>query len=255
MKKAKKIIITSVILTGIVFLFIPEVSPNNYQIEEILKDAANADVVIVFNSGGWGNTPLERAEDFQSIISGIQTTLNEWGYKSIVIPYNRTKESFLGRLTGARDFLTSFNNSAEDFSEKIDLIVEKLPDKKIIITGLSNGGTLINKAYDNISQKVQDSIYAVSVGTPFWSKKSQSDNILQVNNGGKDVLSEGNIGSLLLAFIKTPFSWVFSKIKSQNLKFSEAFHAPGHNYSWDSPEVGPEIVTFLEKKFVNYEKN
>ncbi len=53
------------------------------------------DVIIIFNSGGWGNTPLEKAEDFATIIRGIQETLNQWGYNSIVVSYmNFLKEKF-----------------------------------------------------------------------------------------------------------------------------------------------------------------
>jgi len=66
---------------------------------------------------------LEEAEDFAPIIEGIEETLNEWGYNSIVIPYERTKDSFFGKIAGARDFLNSFKSSSEVLAEK-ECIVE-----------------------------------------------------------------------------------------------------------------------------------
>ena len=90
------------------FLFGPEVWPENIQFEELLNSTSQSDVIIIFNSGGWGNTPLEEAKDFAPIIEGIQEILKEWGYNSLVIPYTRAKDDLSGKITGARDFLNSF---------------------------------------------------------------------------------------------------------------------------------------------------
>ena len=133
MKKTQHLILVLVVLGGLAFLFGPEVVPENYQFQEFLDVAAQNDVIIIFNSGGWGNTPLEEAEDFAPVIEGIQETLNEWGYNSLVIPYARTKDDLSGKITGARDFLNSFQTSSEILAEKVDFLTENLPDKKIKI--------------------------------------------------------------------------------------------------------------------------
>ena len=239
-----------VVFGGLFFLFGPEVIPENFQFQEILNSATNSDVIIIFNSGGWGNTPLEKAEDFTPIIEGIQQTLSERGYNSLVIPYIRTKDDFLGKITGARDFLSSFKSSSEILAEKVEFLVEQFPDKKIIMAGLSSGAALVDETIEEISENSQ--IYAIEAGVPFWTPPSRhpynSENILQLNNSGKDSLSAGEIRTLLFTLIKAPVKWISSKISGQNLPFSQAFHAPGHDYLWDSPEVGSQIVTFLENK-------
>ena len=236
-----------VVFGGLFFLFGPEVIPENFQFQEILNSATNSDVIIIFNSGGWGNTPLEKAEDFTPIIEGIQQTLSERGYNSLVIPYIRTKDDFLGKITGARDFLSSFKSSSEILAEKVEFLVEQFPDKKIIMAGLSSGAALVDETIEEISENSQ--IYAIEAGVPFWMKTFESENILQLNNNGKDSLSAGEIRTLLFTLIKAPFKWIFSKMNGQNLPFPQAFHVPGHDYFWDSPEVGSQIVSFLENKF------
>ena len=95
MKKSIKYgVILLISLGGLVFLFGPEVVPENFQPQEILEISQNTDVIIIFNSGGWGDTPFEEAKDFAPIIEGIQETLEDLGYNSLVIPYKRTKMIF-----------------------------------------------------------------------------------------------------------------------------------------------------------------
>lgn len=224
-----------IVFGGLFFLFSPEVIPENLQPQEVLDIAANKDVIIIFNPGGWGNTPLEEAEDFAPIIEGIELTLNEWGYNSIVIPYTRTKDNLFGKITGIKEFFNSFQYSSEDLSERIEFITKNFPDKKIIITGLSSGASFVNETYEKISGEVKDSVYAIAAGTPFWTSAQESDNVLLLDNDGKDSLAKGNVESLLLSLVKTPFTG--------------GFQATGHDYFWFSPEVNSQIITFLESKF------
>lgn len=249
MKKLKTITTVLVIIGGAVFIFTPNIVPENFPAQQVLSMASDSDVIIIFNSGGWGNTPLEKAEDFAPIINGIQETLKSWGYDSIVVPYNRTKNGFLGKVSSSRDFLTSFDFSSENLAKEVDFLAEKLPGKKIILAGLSNGSTLANKTYEKISENARDSVYAVAAGAPFWVEPVKSENVLLVSNGGKDTLAKGEIGSLLVELFKTPFKWVLSKINGQNLTISQAAHADGHDYSWSSSEINSQITGFLGARF------
>ena len=248
MRKIKYLIIFLVALGSLFFLFGPEVFPENYQFQEFLDLAAQNDVIIIFNSGGWGNTPLEEAKDFALITEGIEKTLKDFGYNSLVIPYIRTKDNFLGKIAGARDFLNSFQTSSEILAEKVNFLTENLPDKKIIIAGLSAGGALVDQTYEKISEEAKNSVYAIAAGIPFWQETFESENILLLDNNGKDTLSAGEIKSLISALVKAPFKWISSKINGDDLTFSQVLQAPGHDYLWDSPEVGLQIVTFLENK-------
>ena len=249
MQKIKLTISFLIISGGLIFLFGPEAIPENFQFQEILHEKSSADVIIIFNSGGWGNTPPEQAEDFFPIIKGIQKTLNEWGYSSIVIPYNRTKDNLLGKITGMKQVFNSFEKPSEDLAERIKFLTQSLPDKKIIVAGLSNGASFVVKTHEKVSKEVEDSVYTVAVGTPFWAKSSCSNNLLQLNNNGKDSLVEGEVNSLLSSLAKAPLKWILSRITGENIVFSQAFRLSGHDYEWSSSEVGPQIIAFLEDKF------
>lgn len=249
MKILKYFIFISIILSGLLFLFGPEVIPENFQLQEILNKVKNKDVIIVFNSGGWGNTPLEKAEDFAPVIEEIQKTLQGFGYNSIVIPFNRTKNTLTGKFSGAKDFLRYFESSSDILAQDLEFLAEKFPNKKIIITGLSAGGALANETIERMSDKARNSVYAIAAGTPFWIKTPKSENVLQLNNGGKDTLAIGEVKSLLLSLIEAPFRWILTKLDTQNVNFSQMTQiAAGHYYSWSSPEVGSQIVNFLENK-------
>ncbi len=251
MRKVKHSIIFLITFGGLFFLFGPEIIPENFQPQDLLDynppTAQSYDVIIIFNSGGWGNTPLEKAKDFAPIIEGIEKTLKDWGYGSLVIPYIRTKDDFFGKITGARDFLSSFKSSSEILAEKVEFLAEQFPDKKIIMAGLSSGAVLVDETIEEISENSQ--VYAIEVGTPFWAETFESENILQLNNNGKDSLSVGEIKTLILSLVRAPFKWILAKANGEDLTFSQAVRVPGHEYFWDSPEVGPQIVTFLENKF------
>lgn len=250
MKKLKLITIIFVFIGGAVFIFTPNITPDNFISQDLLSMASDSDVIIIFNSGGWGNTPLDKAEDFAPIINGIQETLKGWGYDSMVIPYTRTRDGFLGKISSSRDFLTSFDFSSENLAQEVNFLAENFPGKKIILAGLSNGSTLVNRTYEKISENVRDSVYTIAAGAPFWAKTYSSDNVLQVSNNGKDTLAKGDIKNLLIAIVKTPFKWFFSKINGQNLTLAQASHAYGHDYSWSSPEINSQIIGFLDDKFV-----
>jgi len=250
MQKLKLSFLFLIVLTGSIFFFGPRVPPENFQVDDLLNKAENSDVIIIFNSGGWGNTPLEEAKDFSPIIEGIQETLNNWGLNAIVLPYNRTKDGFWGKITGIKEFSTSFKRSSEDLADKIEILNKKLPDKNIIMAGLSNGASFVIKTYEKISGDFQDSVCAIAVGTPFWLKTEDKENVLEINDA-KDNLATGNIQSLFLSLLKGPFNWIYFKVIGKKNPFTRAFVAQGHNYSWSSLELRSEIVNFLEKRFKN----
>jgi pimeloyl-ACP methyl ester carboxylesterase len=247
MKKARHIFFIFIALTSLFFALSPNVIPENLQPQEILEKAKSSDVIIFFNSGGWGNTPLEKAEDFGPIVREIQETLSNWGYDSVVIPYNRTKNGFLGKIDGARDFLSSFESSSESLAKEIEFLSEKLPDKKIVVAGLSAGGAFVTKTYDKISESAKDSILTIAAGTPFWIESPDSQNILQLDNAGRDSLSKGEIKTLLLSLVKSPLKWISSRISGENVPLSLITNQfVGHSYDWDT--TAPEIISFLEGK-------
>ncbi len=251
MQTLKYFLLFSIIFGSLIFLFGPEVIPENFKPEEILTLAAGKDVIIIFNSGGWGNTPLEKAQDFSPVISGIQETLYKQGYNSIVIPFYRTKNTLMGKIAGAKDFFSSYSLSSEILAKNLEFLTKNLPNKRIILAGLSDGAAFINKTYEKASGEAKKSVYTIIAGTPFWSKTLKSDNVLQLDNNGEDSLTGGEVKSLFSVLFQAPFRWIASELNGQNLSFSRLFHISGHDYDWESPAVSSKIITFLKSKFKN----
>ncbi|XOB41207.1 MAG: hypothetical protein ACKKMP_01520 [Candidatus Nealsonbacteria bacterium] len=244
-RKNTKLITFIILLTGLFFL-LGEV-PDNSRFEAALSSISENNIVIIFNSGGWGDTPPEEASDLTPIIDGIQETLSHLGYNSIVVPYTRTKESFLGRVEGVRETLSLFPKQSQKLANEIEVFIKSHPENKIIMAGLSNGAIFVNRTIMKVSENQRNSVFAVEVGTPFWEKVLDSDNVLLLNNKGKDALSEMNLKILISAFLKSPCKWISAQILREELSFSEALYLPGHYYSWDN--VALEVESFLEARF------
>jgi pimeloyl-ACP methyl ester carboxylesterase len=246
MQRITKFLVLVTILFAIILVFIPVNTPSLFESEELIQSLDDGDLIIIFNPGGWGDTPMKEAQDFLPIVEGMADTLDQWGHNVVVIPYNRANEGILNKISATKDFFAGYSFSSDTFAKDLDSIIEKFPDKKIILAGLSNGAAFINETYGKVSEGLNDSLYAISVGSPFWSEKAEGKNVLQIDNNGKDTLSGGKIGSLLLATIKAPFKWFFSKTAGESVSLSKAFQAEGHSYSWSSPETRDSILMFLE---------
>jgi hypothetical protein len=246
-RKLKKFFLIFVLLLGLFFLIGPEDLPDNSEFKKTLSLISQEDVLIIFNSGGWGDTPLEEARDLAPIIDGIQKTLSQLGYSSIVVPYTRTKESFLGRIEGVKETLSLFPEQSQKLANEIEIFIKSHPENKIIMAGLSNGGTFVNRTMMKVSKNQRNNVFAVEVGTPFWEKVLDSDNVLLLNNKGKDALSKMDLKILIPALLKSPCRWFSAQVLREELSFSQALYLPGHYYGWDS--VAPEVKSFLENRF------
>jgi len=245
-RKNKKLIAIIILLIGLFFLL--GESPDNSKFKEVLNSVSENEIVIIFNSGGWGDTPIEEAADFTPIINGIQKTLSDLGRNSIVIPYIRTKESFLGRIEGVKEILGLFPKQSQKLSNEIEYFIKNHPENKIIMAGLSNGGIFVNRTMMKISETKKNSVFAIEIGIPFWENVLKFDNVLLLNNKGKDALFEMDLKTLVWAFLKAPYQWFLAQILREELSFSQALYLPGHYYSWDN--VASEVKFFLENRFV-----
>ncbi len=116
------------------------------------------------------------------------------------------------------------------------------------MAGLSNGGIFTNRTMIKVSENQRNSVFVVEVGIPFWENVLKSDNVLLLNNKGKDALFEMDLKILVWAFLKAPYQWFLAQVSREELSFSQALYLPGHYYSWDS--VALEIESFLKEKFV-----
>jgi hypothetical protein len=247
MKLLKSFKLISIVVFGFVFSLSPAIESGNFSAEEIFNIIEDKDILIIFNSGGWGNTPIDKAYDFKPVMEGIQRSVEEWGYSSIIIPYKRTKEGLSGGISGTKDFLSRFRYSSDDLAGIISIVAENFPEKKIIIAGLSEGAGLVSETMKKIPEQAEDQILAIAAGKPFWIKDFNVENLLYLDNNKEDFLTKGDI-RLALCAIQAPFNWLICNTDGKKMAFATAFEVSGHNYSWSSENVGPEIISFLENR-------
>jgi hypothetical protein len=249
MQKIKYFISAIIFFLIVFFLFCPADLPENSQFKDLMSSDFQEDVLIVFNAGGWGDTPPEEAEDLSPIIDGIIGTLSDRGYKSIVIPYERTKKGVLAKIRGFREMMGYFRVQSGEVSKNIGSFLTKNQEKKVILVGLSNGAGFVEETMKKISDN-QHSVLAVEVGIPFWHKEIESDNILRINNEDQDSLTAGKVSNLLPTLFKAPAKWMLAKISGANLSFSRAFAFADHRYYWDSLWVREPIISFVKEGMI-----
>ena len=73
--KFKSLFFISLTVIILIFLFAPKDFPDSSNFHQALNSVSQDEVLIIFNSGGWGNTPPREAKDFTPIIDGIQNQL------------------------------------------------------------------------------------------------------------------------------------------------------------------------------------
>ena len=90
------------------------------------------------------------------------------------------------------------------------------------MVGLSNGASFVDQTVKKLDN-FQDSILAIEIGSPFWQKKMDSENILHLNNRDNDSLSKGDVKILIPTLFKAFPKWFLAKIFGSGLSFSKAF--------------------------------
>ena len=211
-------------------------------------EAEGKDVVLIWNSGGWGRKPLEDDPDWVEIFSGIESELREMGYSPVTVSYIRSENSVPGLLREIVGSLFRFPSRAKELADEVDLLTGSNSDCKVILLSTSNGAIFINEVMKHL--KDDPRVYSIQTSRLFWYRASTAQRSLLINDNGEahDVLSSGNIWSIIwenaLRFPtreKPPGGAVM--LGDRYLK------APGHEYMWSQPRVRLEIVSFLHNNF------
>jgi hypothetical protein len=219
-------------------------------VDELLASYAEAekkDVVIFFNSGGWGWNSIQETSGWGSILDGIQTQLDNLGYSSFILNYQRTSRSFRGCIKEFFEATAGYPRKARDLSLRVAFLTDHLPELKVIFAGESTGTVISDKAMDIL--EYNPNIYSIQTGTPFWYRPADIERKLLMNtNGlGVDTFSYGNLPAMIYATIK---GWFGMEAPEENPgDILSWLRAPGHDYSWQYPGISSAVIDFLNSNF------
>ena len=210
-------------------------------------EARESDIVIVFNSGGWGWNLTQETPGWSSILEGIKTELEELGYNSIMLNYRRTSSGVRGCVREFVEAARQYPKKAEDLAVRLEFLAEHLPKLRIIVAGESTGTGITDKMMRLLQENEQ--VYSIQTGTPFWHTSIVNERTLLMNTNGRtvDTFSGGNIPVMIWTSIK---SWLgMSSPNDEPGDILSWLKAPGHDYSWQYSGVYTEVVEFLEAHF------
>ena len=210
-------------------------------------EAKDRDVVVVFNSGGWGwNLTLE-TPGWASILDGIKSQLENLGYDSLVLNYRRTSSGVRGCIKEFIEAATRYPSKSKELAKRVEFLTDHIPNLRVIVAGESTGTVISDKAMGILQDKPQ--VYSIQTGTPFWHKPTALDRTLLMNSNGRtiDTFSYGNVPAMVWATVKGWFG--LSSPEDNPGSILSWLKAPGHDYSWQYPGVCAEVVKFLEKNF------
>ncbi len=210
-------------------------------------EARDMDVVVVFNSGGWGWNLTMNSPGWASILDGIKSELEGLGYKSLVLNYRRTSSGLRGCMNEFVEVVTRYPHKSRELAKRVEFLTDHIPDLKVIVAGESTGTVISDKAMGILKDKPQ--VYSIQTGTPFWHKPTALDRTLLMNSNGQgvDTFSYGNVPAMIWATIKGWFG--LSSPDDDPGNILSWLKAPGHDYSWQYPGVYSEVVNFLTNNF------
>jgi hypothetical protein len=215
------------------------------QLQATYLAAKDKDIVIIFNSGGWGWTPIEDSPYGLGIVSGISSELASLGYEALFLDHLRTHGGWQVIINESVEIATRYPSKAKDLAARVKFLTSHIPDLKVIITGESEGSLICASVMSILGDDPQ--LYSIQLGPPFWDNSTISDRSLVLRSNGEvpDAFSQGDIFAVIRANLEAMFG-ISQEYAGKILLY---IGAPGHDYRWEYPGVRSQITNFLHESF------
>jgi len=215
----------------------------------IYLEAEDEDVVLIWNSGGWGRKSFQDDPDWVDFFEGIESELRDMGYSSVTVDYVRSENNLLGLAREIMGSLIRYPSRAKELADEVDLLTKSNSDCKVILVGLCTGAIFVNEVMKHLEDNPR--VYSIQVSQLFWYRASTAQRSLVINDNGEttDVLTTG---SIFWSIIREN-AWCLpttEKPPGGSVMLGDRYlKAPGHEYMWDLPGVRSEITSFLHTNF------
>ena len=207
-------------------------------------EARDKDVVMFFNAGGWGWNSLEASPGWRSIFNGIEGELNDLGYTTLLLDYQRTELTARGIIDEFVELMRVYPSKSEVLAYRVEFLTRHIRGVKVIVTGESDG-TVITDSVMNILQDNQR-VYSIQTGPPFWHRTIAKDRTLVMDDNGRhpDTFTRGEVATMIWTSIQEAAGVPQPPENTGRVLFF--LRAPGHDYQWGYPEVSSQISNFLK---------
>lgn len=229
---------------------------------DLYYEVKDSDLAVFCNAGGWGKKPLSADYQGRTWMAGIEAKLTELGCDYCVVDRVRTGGGLEEYFFEFKEHVTHYPSKARELAAKIGFLTQQIADLKIIVAGQSSGAAFTSE----VARYLEDDpgVYSVQVGIPFWHRAPEVAQSLVIDNSGvgDDALAGRDLVTLFKAnWVKlliigqapsfTPVDWLITRafIVFGAYNFDLGLEAPGHEYMWEYPGVGPVIETFLAENF------
>lgn len=229
---------------------------------DLYYEVKDSDLAVFCSPGGWGKKPLSADYQGRTWLAGIEAKLTALGCEYCIVDGVRTGRGLLEYVFELKEQLTHYPWKARELAAKIEFLTQQLTDLKIIITGQSSGAAFTSEVAGYLEDNPD--VYSIQVGIPFWHRAPEVAQSLVIDNSGvgNDALAGRDLVTLFKAnwmklFIMgqapsfTPVDWLITRalLVFGAYNFNLGMDAPGHEYMWEYPGVGPVIETFLAENF------
>ena len=214
------------------------------------------DFLLVHNPGGWGTTHLDHCLPWErSIVEGISSTMERLGHSWLLTQYFRGGNSWWAHLRDVKE-QTSFLFKGKSFKARmmateLQFITQHSNNLKVILIGISQGAAFSNTVMQQLDELHQ--VYSIELGLffPHMPRRVVTENTLALDSNGlvPDPVANRNLKIGLKTYATAPFRWAKCRLQGKPETFAYCMNVPGHEYSWDYPEVKGRIEDFLESNF------
>lgn len=219
---------------------------------DICWRARDKDFLLIHNPGGWGSTRLEGCLQWErSVVEGVSATIEQLGYTWLLTQHLRSGSSWWAHMRDvkeeARFFLKGKSSKARVLAAELKFIIQHISNLKVILIGASQGAAFSNAAMQQLGGLHQ--VYSIELGIffPHMSRRVVTERTLAIDSNGlmPDPMAHRNLKAGFKAYITAPFRWIKYRLQGKPEKFTYCVNTPGHDYSWEYPEVQQKITNFL----------
>ncbi len=223
---------------------------------DICSRAQGKDFLLIHNPGGWGCTSLEHLLKWErSIVGGISATLERLGYNWLLTQYFRSDNSWWAHMRDVKKeayfFLKGESFKVEIMAAELKFVAQHINNLKVILIGVSQGAAFGNAVMRQLGEIPQ--VYSIELGIcyPHVSRRVVTERTLAMDSNGlmPDLMIHRNLKARFKAFITAFFRWFKHRLEGKPAKFTHLINLPGHEYSWDYPDVQRQIIDFLNLNF------